>query len=119
MADVFKVADKDSDLGRSNLNGLECKVKKDWRQEEIMRHSVTKLQTILRKKAKNHLRLYRIVNLLKYKKNLISFYPSSGSPLCSGFLILHTKLHLLFVYSLSLMINLLVHSCSFIIFHCS
>lgn len=31
--DVFKVAGKDGDLGRGNLNGLECKVKKDWRQD--------------------------------------------------------------------------------------
>lgn len=40
--DVFKVAGKDCDLGRGNLNGLECKVKKDWRQEDNKsRHSVT------------------------------------------------------------------------------
>lgn len=39
---MFKVAGKDCDLGRGNSNGLECKVKKDWRQEDNeSRHSVT------------------------------------------------------------------------------
>lgn len=33
-ADVFKVAGKEGDLGRVNLNGLECNVKKDCRQED-------------------------------------------------------------------------------------
>lgn len=33
-ADVFKVAGKDSDLGRGNLNGLERNVKKECRQED-------------------------------------------------------------------------------------
>lgn len=33
-ADVFKVAGRDGDLGRGNLSGLECKVKKDWKQED-------------------------------------------------------------------------------------
>lgn len=28
---MFKVAGKDGALGWGNLNGLECKVKKDWR----------------------------------------------------------------------------------------
>lgn len=32
--DVFKVAGKDGDLGWGNLNGLECKVKKDWRLQD-------------------------------------------------------------------------------------
>lgn len=41
-ASVFKVASKDGDLGRGNLNGLECKVKKDWRRgDNESRHSVT------------------------------------------------------------------------------
>lgn len=31
---VFKVAGKDGALGWGNLNGLECKVKKDWRLED-------------------------------------------------------------------------------------
>lgn len=31
---MFKVAGKDGDLGGGNLNGLKCKVKKDWRQED-------------------------------------------------------------------------------------
>lgn len=39
---MFKVASKDGDLGRGNLNGLECKVKKDWRRgDNESRHSVT------------------------------------------------------------------------------
>lgn len=31
---MFKVAGKDGVLGWGNLNGLECKVKKDWRLED-------------------------------------------------------------------------------------
>ena len=62
----------------------------------MIRHSVTRLLIILRTKDKIN-RSCIEVNL-NCEKNLISIYPSPGSPLCSGFLTLHAKLHLLFVY---------------------
>ena len=34
---MFKVAGKDGVLGWGHLNGLECKVKKDWRLEDRVR----------------------------------------------------------------------------------
>ena len=40
------------------------------------------------------------MNFLNCEKNLISFYPSPRSLLCSGFLTLHAKLHLLCVHFL-------------------
>ena len=40
------------------------------------------------------------MNFLNCEKNLISFHPSPRSPLCSGFLTLHAKLHLLCVHFL-------------------
>lgn len=105
-------SNKDGSFGRDNLSGLEYKVKKDGRWEDIQAFSDKTINNFKEK-------IIRVcISELKLQEKTYSYsYPRIQ--LSSGFLVLCAKFHLLFLITLSsLMVKPLV-AFLFLIFHYS